>query len=207
MARRRQNRILTAANKNAAHRSVRPNWFIALPCPAGHWFDALPTCYPVPRRVRLFAATDLHMTVAFLGGVAESAARAAFALARQWPSGPLNITLGDVVPMGPTSRFSALSARVVHGDIELTRGIEACRDMMRQAAGLQPERRTAIPHMTIARPQRRASADEREAALNWARSLDLANVAVRLDDIALYTWAETRETQLFRIVERQSLQR
>ena len=39
----------------------------------------------------------------------------------------------------------------------------------------------------------------------WASRLSLDGVAARIDDVALYTWAEDRRVRLFRIVESRPL--
>jgi 2'-5' RNA ligase len=61
------------------------------------------------------------------------------------------------------------------------------------------------PHVTLARPQRRASAEERRQGLAWAARLELGHVQARLDRVALYTWDERRTEHLFRIVAERRL--
>jgi 2'-5' RNA ligase len=176
---------------------MRPNWFVALPVPPTAWFAARITAPPAG--CRLLHADDLHFTVAFLGAVEEHAARAGFAALR-WPGGAQEVTLGDVVPMGNPRRFSALSAVAVAGRAELEAAMTQARSAVWAAAGASPDSRPARAHLTLARPQRRATAAQRTAALAWAAGLRLHAVRIALDRIALYTWAADRKERRFRIV-------
>lgn len=181
---------------------MRANWFVALPCPGGEWFSRGIAAHPAPPRVRVFCPDDLHLTVAFLGAVNEEAALSAFQQHSLWNCGSVQATFGAVVPMGPPRRFSALSLLLAQGRAEVEQGIRRCRDPMRAAAGLDPERRDAVAHLTIARPQRRATEQERRAALDWAGRLRFGPVTVELNEMALYTWSDDRRDSLFRVVER-----
>lgn len=175
-----------------------PNWFIAIPVAEAAIVERLP---PAPRGLRLLTPADLHVTVAFLGPVDEARARAAYA-AMNWPLAPRDISFGEVVPMGPVRRFSALSALLVEGRKEVEAAMGRARGAAFAAAGIEGERRPPLAHLTLARPQRRTSDRDREAALAWARRIDLSGLGVRLEGIALYTWARDRTERLFQIVAR-----
>lgn len=184
---------------------MKPNWFVALPCPDDGWFaDTLEQC-PPPQRVRAFSPQDLHLTVAFLGPVGEAAALAAYREHRSWGQGAIAATLGGMKAMGPPRRYSALSVLLAEGRDSVEAGMAQCGSVMRLAAGLQPERRPPLAHVTLARPQRRASDAQRAAALAWAESLPVAGRRIQLTEIALYTWNDDRKERLFRIVERTEL--
>lgn len=178
-----------------------PNWFVGIPVPAGTWFERLVTT--PPEAVRRFHPEDLHMTVAFLGGVSEEQARAGWEALR-WSLEPLTVTLGHVVPMGNPRRFSALSVELVDGREQVERAIAACRDAVCDAAGVAREKRPAKAHITVARPNRRATDAQREAALRWAKRLQLAGQTTPLDAVALYTWADDRRERQFKIVAQRS---
>lgn len=178
---------------------MRPNWFVALRCQVGDWYDEMLTASPPPQCVRVFAPEDLHLTVAFLGAVKAPAAERAFALASLWPTAPTLARLGSIRAFGPKHRFSALSVVLTEGRVEIEAGMAACTNAMRAAAGLAAQTRPPVAHMTIARPQRRASDDERARALSWARALPTAGWTLRIDELALYTWAEDRSARLFQV--------
>jgi len=182
-------------------RPVGANWFIAFPMQV----EGLQLSEP-PRRVRLFADSDLHCTIAFLGSVGEEAARAAWLRALELVRGePLQGTFREVAPLGHPRRPSALAALVARGAERLAAITTSTRAPMLAAAGAPPDERPALPHVTFARIQRRASHAERRAALAWAQSLTVEGARFETDSVALYTWASDRERRLFQIVEKRSL--
>jgi 2'-5' RNA ligase len=183
----------------------RPNWFFAFPLD-GAFVDELPA---PPSALRRYHAADVHLTLAFLGGVGEAGAERALSaldeqLARATPAA-LDVSLGEVVPMGPRGKYSALSALLERGREEATEHIRGLRDALTEAASGRRERRPAKPHVTLARPRGRATDADRAAGLQWAAALDLRAVQARLDRIALYTWSEPRRERLFRIVTERPL--
>lgn len=184
----------------------RPNWFFGFPLD-GAFVQGLP---PLPGGLRLYHPDDVHLTLAFLGGCGEDGAERALAAldARLALDPPLatEVTLGAVVPMGGSRRhYSALSALLDAGREAMTATLTAYRDALTEAATGRREARPAKPHVTIARPKRRATEAERAAGLAWAEALDLSDVRARLDRIALFTWSERRLDQLFRIVAERRL--
>lgn len=176
---------------------MQPNWFVGLPAPVAL---ELP---PAPPATRLFAPSDRHFTIAFLGSVTEAQARSAWA-ALDWPLPAVEVTLGAVVPMGPPRRYSALSFTLDRGRAEVEAAIAKARVACCEAAGVAVDPRPALAHLTIARPQRRATDAERATALAWAKEIRPPAAAFTLGSVALYTWAEDRKSTLFRIVERVS---
>lgn len=184
----------------------RPNWFLAFPVD-GAFLLTLPK---LPTQFRRFHPDDVHLTLAFLGGCTEATALGAFALLGERlngaPISSLDISLGEVVPMGGSRRaYTALSALVDRGRQELTECLAMHRDALLEAATGRREKRAPKPHISIARPRRRASDAQREAGLAWASQLDLVGTGARLDRIALYTWHEDRHERLFRIVSERRL--
>src|SRR5262249_31073633 len=158
----------------------RPNWFFGFPID-GAFVNDLPD---VPASVRRYHADDIHLTLAFLGGCGQDAAnRALHALDARLESAPIramNTTLGEAVPMGGSRRtYSALSALLDEGRAEVTACITAVRDVLTEAATGKRDERPAKPHVTIARPLRRASDTARADALAWAARLDLRSIAAR----------------------------
>lgn len=178
-----------------------PNWFLGVPVDAAGWFEQHVTI--PPDGFRRFHAADLHMTIAFLGAVAEEQARAAWGALR-WPLGATRVSFGTVVPMGDARRYSALSIVLDTSREQVEQAISQCRDAACDAAKARRERRPAKAHVTIARPSRRAGDAERQAGLAWAQTLDLRGQTVTLDAVALYTWADDRRERQFKIVELRS---
>lgn len=159
-----------------------------------------------PRRVRLFAAPDLHVTLGFLGAVEESAARAAWARTGDFDSfRTVQGSFLGVEPLGNARKPSALSAIVEDGKAPLSAMISEARSPLLEAAGAREDTRPPLPHMTLARIQRRASGAERREALRWASTIDLSGATFRAESIALYTWANDRRERLFQTVEQRDL--
>lgn len=179
---------------------MRPNWFVAFPVD-GAFVLELPELPPAFRR---FHPDDVHLTLSFLGGCGEEAARRGLAaLERELGATPrhgLTATLGDVVPMGPRGRYSALSALLDEGRTETERLMTELRDVVSDAAIGKRDQRPAKPHVTLARPAGNASAERRAEGLAWAKALRLSGVRLQLSRLALYGWAEQRRERLFRIV-------
>jgi 2'-5' RNA ligase len=184
----------------------RPNWFLAFP------FDGtfVAELTEVPPCVRRFPPEDVHLTLSFFGGCGEEKAMRALAvldeLLAKDPPAPLDVSLGEVVPMGGSKRdYTALSALLDRGRVETEACIARMRDPLHEAATGRLEKRPPKAHVTIARPKLRPKDADRACGLEWAKSLDLTRVSRRLDRIALYTWHEARPKRLFRIVAERKL--
>lgn len=156
-----------------------------------------------PPRVRAFATADLHVTLGFLGSVEESDAGKAWDLIGDCRSfRRVTGSFSGVEPLGHPRKPSALSAMIDAGREPLSEMIAAVRGPLLHAAGAPEDSRPPLPHMTLARIQRRATAAERQEALRWAQAVDLRGVTYTASSVALYTWAHDRQERLFRIVER-----
>jgi RNA 2',3'-cyclic 3'-phosphodiesterase len=186
---------------------MRPNWFLAFPL-AGAFVLELPK---PPASIRLFHPDDVHLTLSFLGPVSETAAERGFAaLLTALESAPLaaqTLSLGPVVAMGRPREYTALSALLARGREKMEQVLGEYRGPVADAAGVRADRRPPKPHVTLARPRRRAGDEERKAGLDWAASLELGHVEASLDRVALYTWSEMRRERWFRIVREHRLER
>jgi 2'-5' RNA ligase len=180
------------------------NWFVGLSVPAGDWFA--PLVADAPSTVRVFHPDDLHMTVAFLGHCGEDAARLAWALARDCRAPAFEVRLAALKPMGNARRPSALSAVISDGHATAVELIRSLRDDMIATVDGRPDSREPLPHITVARPSRKVTAAEREAAVLWATQKPAIDTTLKIDTLALYTWSEDRRTRLFRVVASHTLQ-
>jgi 2'-5' RNA ligase len=124
----------------------------------------------------------------------------------QLPQATFRVGLDRVVPMGNPKRYSALSALLSAGREEIEHMIARTRDTLCDAAGAPRDERPPKPHITLARPQRKATHPQRQAGLQWADAIDLRSVDLRLSQIALYTAAEDRNQKLFQIVAQRELE-
>ena len=159
-----------------------------------------------PPRVRVFGAHDFHVTLGFLGAVQELDARKAWTLIETFQSlAQVQGTFSGVKPLGNPRKPSALSAMIADGREALSKMILEARAPLLTAADDRQEARPPLPHMTIARIQRRAKGSERREALRWAEALDVGRASFTVRFVALYTWSNDRERRLFEIVERHPL--
>lgn len=179
------------------------NWFIGLPVPEPPGLERiLAGCPPELRR---FHPADLHITVAFLGPVGAERAGQAWRGLGDLADGPFTVTLGALRPFGRPGRPSAFGFELDRGGEAVAALIRHQRDRLRLAAGVPPERRLPRPHVTLARPGRRATAAVRLAALRWAGGAAPPEQALRLDRIALYRWSEDRLLRLFAVAAQRAL--
>jgi 2'-5' RNA ligase len=163
---------------------------------------------PAPPRVRVFEASDLHVTLSFFGSVQESEAAKAWELVGSFPSfRSVTGTFEEVKPLGNPRKPSALSAMVGEGAESLSEMIAEARAPLLAAAAARPDDRPPLPHMTLARIQRRAKKTERRAAVRWAEGVDVGGASFAVRSVALYTWSADRQERLFRIIERHDLPR
>lgn len=181
---------------------MAPNWFIGLSVQAP---DIEALLGEPPRRVRYFAESDLHLTLAFLGPVERSAAMAAWEVAEEAALERVQGTFAGVKALGNPRKPTAVSALVGEGYDALCQMIGESRSTMFVAAGAREETRPPLPHVTLARIQRRASGAEYREAVEWMKSLRIEGVPFIVDRVALYTWAEDRRSRLFDAVEARAL--
>jgi 2'-5' RNA ligase len=177
---------------------VQPNWFIALPVDASGWLEPLQAT--APRTLRRFHPEDVHLTLAFLGHCGEDPARAAWALAQSLPLPDFTVTLAGLACMGNPRKPSAFSAELDKGHDEVAAYLGAHRDALLQAAGTPLDDRPPLPHITVGRPPRSCTSQERAELVAWARRVPPLGVLTRLDRLALYTWSDDRATRQFQVV-------
>jgi len=169
----------------------------------GNWFVALSVVAPdlaltPPASVRAFAREDLHATLAFLGSIGETRARAG------WDA--LSITMAArEIRLGPVRSLGASALASILDDSVIAHAIGATRDAITRAAGARLDERPPLPHVTVARIGRHASALERAAALAWADRLALETIPARVDRVSLYAGLSDRTTRMFRIVDSRPL--
>jgi 2'-5' RNA ligase len=177
---------------------VRPNWFVGLPVDAGTWLE--PLLADAPRGLHHVHPDDLHLTVAFFGGVDEEQAMRGWAVSERVKHAPISVRLSGLAPMGNPRRPTALSVVLGEGRDETIALIAEIKDDMLAAAQVRPDTRAIKPHVTVARPPRKASNAERRRAVTWAEGVTPIGAAVTLDRIALYTWSDDRRERKFRVV-------
>jgi RNA 2',3'-cyclic 3'-phosphodiesterase len=162
-----------------------PNWFIALPVQAVQ----LPSecLQAVPVGLSRFHPDDLHVTVAFLGPVDASSALAAWYAATLLPAPDFHVSITGMRALGSPARPSAYGLVLDDGAGSLNTYIAAHRDALREAAGVHTRERPPLPHVTLARPPRKAGQVARERAAQWLETFRPPPTCLQLDRLALYT--------------------
>ena len=186
---------------------MKPNWFVAIPVPGGPWFPVL--LADLPTGVRPSHRLDLHITLAFLGPVSPAQARAGFEALPAECEGPLRVTLSRLRGMGNRRRPSAYALTLEEGREVVASRMARWRDDVFDAAGARPDTRKPLPHITVARPPRRASDALYADGQVWMRSKALSDSIalehIALEHIALYTWSADRRARQFQIIEQRAL--
>ena len=176
-----------------------PNYFVAFPVAADSWLER--ALHGAPGGLRRFHADDVHLTVAFLGNVGEERARAAWRVVLEKEVGVCSVRLGGLRGMGNPRRPSAISVVLTDGHEEVSRFIEALRGGVCEAAGVEPDKRAPLPHITIARPPRKVDPGLLRQAMAWAKAAPPVDVELTLDRLALYTGSDDRTVRQYRAVE------
>lgn len=184
---------------------MKPNWFVAVPVAVESWLPGL--LRDLPESCRAFDAADVHMTVAFLGAMSADRVSLVRAAMNTMQAAPFHVRLGEVLALPSRKRPSALSLSVSHGREQAVDLIARWRNPLIAAAQARPDERPPLPHITVARPRRRADADGRRAALAWAERAAVPDVLIPMERIALYTWADDRgaSNRQFQIVFERAL--
>ncbi len=181
---------------------MRPNWFVGWPVAATDWLEGVVA--DAPAFLRRVPPSDLHVTIAFLGGVEEADATRAWNAIAGETHPPLSVRLAGLEPMGNPRRPTALSVLLAEGNEEAARYMGSWGARLLDAAGKPPSRRPPKPHLTVLRPPRRAVDADRKAMVTWARAHRPIGTRLTLSEVALYTWSDRRSplAPKFRMVQR-----
>lgn len=182
---------------------MRPNWFLACPLPAAAGWQAAAAA--APAGLRRYVASDLHLTVAFLGPCdPEQALRAWSRLAGRRVA-PIAIKAAAWQALGPPGRPSAYGFTLADGREATAALLSDWGAAALEAAGLASASRRTLPHVTLLRPRRREAEALQAPMRAWMAAAQLPPETALLSELALYTWAEARTQRLFRIQQRRPL--
>jgi 2'-5' RNA ligase len=180
---------------------MSPNWFVAWPvCGAEEWLAGLEA--GAPGGLNFLAPPDLHVTLAFLGRYDPVLLGKISALAKRLPAEDITASPKDFVALPQPRRFSALAFTLGVGQGEVDKQIAKWRDRFCREAGARLESRPVLPHVTIARPDRRIGSDDRDAALEWVEQLPpQGEVRFRLARPRVYAWTEPGSSLRYQILD------
>lgn len=154
-----------------------------------------------PHAIRWLQPEDCHVTLAFFGRlsgekVGEICERLAATAPQQTPA-----TIGKPLLLPNARRFSALAFSIESE--ALRNAIAEQRDPWMTLADRPPEHRDPLPHLTFARPDRRASSAQLRAIRNWMDELNPPrDSAAAFEGPMLFTWADDRTQRQFKVVMR-----
>jgi len=175
------------------------NSFVAAPIEnVGYWFDNY--LENRPNAVRVFHPEDLHMTIAFLGKISADQQAAVIQAMEKLAHAEFEISFHRLVALPNAKRMSALSFSVNAGFQEAVNLIETWRAPIFKSISTEVETRPALPHITIARPERRANSQERKSILGWLKTVEAPRLKIPINRVALYTWSDNRKETQFKIL-------
>ncbi|NND70728.1 MAG: hypothetical protein HKN43_04035 [Rhodothermales bacterium] len=180
-----------------------PNWFVGFPVQGDSWCPV--SANHVPGSIRLYHPDDLHITMAFLGSVSQRKALKAWKKVTNLKLEPVTISFNQLKPFGAFSTPSAYGLTLDTGRDSVANTISTHRRKILGAVGKKPRDGRVVPHVTIARPNRRLSKGDVYAIAEWRHEFEIPEVEVNLTEIALYTWAPPQAPQRFRKIETMQL--
>ncbi|MDH4199323.1 MAG: hypothetical protein OEV66_02995 [Spirochaetia bacterium] len=174
------------------------NWFVAFKIPPEKWFQEL--VQQLPADLKAFHPEDLHLTIAFLGGLNLHLKSAIFDLLQKFYLDPLTITSSKFLFLPSEKKYSAICLDFRQGfesvglhDLFMET-MHAIRNEILIVAQAEQDMRNFLPHITVARPGRNISSKDRHSMLLKIKQTSIPQIRIRLDTIGLYTWDDDRRT-------------
>ena len=176
------------------------NWFLGWkPNPPFDWIENLRR--DAPQAIRWFHPEDCHVTLAFFGHLSPDQVQVICEHLAKGVLRQITASLGKPLLLPNSRRFSALSFSVESEGDALRDAIAQNRDEWMTLAGLALETRDPLPHLTFARPDRRASSSQLRAIRNWMHDLrPPRDLTLIFEGPALFTWADDRTHRQFKVV-------
>src|SRR5882757_3590476 len=145
---------------------MTPNWFVAWPVSgADEWIAALETS--APGGLNFLAPADLHVTLAFLGRYEPGQLTKMASLLKGFSMLEIEAAPSQFTAFPQARRFSALAFVLGPGRVAVEGEITKWHDRICREAGASIEIRPSLPHVTVARPDRRIGESDRNEALEW----------------------------------------
>jgi 2'-5' RNA ligase len=180
---------------------MSPNWFVAWPVSgAEEWLKSLEAT--APGGLNFLVPGDLHVTLAFLARYEPGSLGKISGMVKKLALPEVEISPKEFVAFPQPRRFSALAFTLGVGRTEIEKQIAKWRDRICREAGAKLDTRAPVPHITIARPDRRIGSDDRDAALEWLEHLpSQSHVRIRLETPRVYAWTEPGSSARYRILD------
>lgn len=158
--------------------------FVGLRVPWPEGLDEV--LHSAPAELRCVSTDDLHATLAFLGRMDSSRTDALLDTVAALEFEPIEVRFGSLVALPHRRRFSALAFELEAGQAQVARLIELHRDRLIRLALGRPDERPPYPHVTIARPPKRANTELSQRLLQWADGVEPPPGRSLLSEVFLY---------------------
>lgn len=139
--------------------------------------------------LRAYAPEELHVTLAFLGKHDPGLEKKLGLLLRSLAIPGAEVLLGPLIALPQERRFSAIAWSMGFGVEKLNAVIEKRRARICREVGAKLDTRAPLPHITIARPERKISTEDRDLVLDWMPTCTPPAQRVVLDPPAIYRYA------------------
>lgn len=168
---------------------MTPNWFVAWPVTAApEWLPGLVA--GAPGGLHFLHPDDLHVTLAFLGRYEPGLLKKITSLLKGLPLRGMEVQPDRLIALPQPRRFSALAFSFGNGRMEVDAQIARWRERICREAGAPVDLRAPLPHLTVARPDRRIGESDRDLALAWMEQLPPQTAqTLRFDPPRIYSWA------------------
>ena len=165
--------------------------------PTGNFFVGFPVLPPMPTPdawcpappvfLRFIEPADLHLTAAFFGRLtAERVISVSQALTTLATTPPARLQTGRLLLLPSARQPSVACLAIADGGDALANLTELLRVPLCLAAGVTPDKRPALPHLTLARLPRRVSRTELDDLKRWAATAVAPALPLRLAPACLF---------------------
>ncbi|RMF34994.1 MAG: hypothetical protein D6747_03630 [Chlorobiota bacterium] len=168
---------------------MQPNWFVAIEAVAEQ-----PLSFPpLARGMRLLHPADYHVTIAFFGQLPFDPSDRIAGLLRQIRSERFCAVATEALLLPRRDYASVVALGFGESSETLRRVITEWRDRLRSAVDLAPERRSVLPHLTVARMKPCRDHRAIQERSRWVNELtERLPVMFSFRRIGLYTWQDPR---------------
>jgi 2'-5' RNA ligase len=174
------------------------NWFAAFKVESSQWYQDIAA--KIPPEIKLFHPDDLHMTISFLGNYNDEKLEDVKKAIESTFFKPFNLYAHRFILLPKESNFSAFCLEFDSSESGLYLQIEKSRENIYKAAGITPDKKKFIPHVTMGRPPRSTSNSERKKIADFVNKLSNFDVKIYIKSSAIYTWSDNRKEKMFKII-------
>lgn len=182
--------------------AMTPNWFVAWP--VSGLDDLLAELKrEAPGGLHFLDPSDVHVTFAFLGRYEPVIEGKMARVLETLPLSGIDAGTDELIALPQPRRFSAIAFTLRTGLVDANAQIAKWRARICREAGAPIDTRAKLPHLTIARPDRRIGADDRQAVLDWLDEINASprRAACRLERPRLYTWTDRMSERRYRLLD------